>query len=48
MDMIAYNAGFKACKDGVNINNHYPYTKGNGYWDWLDGYRDALKLNKTK
>jgi ribosome modulation factor len=37
--MDAYNAGYQAAKSGCNINNCYPYVKGNGYWEWLDGYR---------
>jgi len=38
-NLIAYQAGFDAAKNGNNINNNYPYVKGNGYWDWLDGYK---------
>ena len=44
--MSAYQEGYYAAKRGDNINNCYPYIKGNGYWDWLDGYRDYL--NKVK
>lgn len=43
----AYNAGLEAAKNGNNINNCYPYVKekGEGYLDWLEGYR-SYKPNK--
>lgn len=46
--MEAYNSGYEACKKGTNINNCYPYTKGNGYWDWLDGWRDCNEGKPNK
>lgn len=41
---IAFQAGYLAAKNGNNINNSYPYTKGNGYWDWIDGFRSFKNL----
>ena len=35
----AFNCGYEHAKNGGNINNCYPFVKGNGYWDWLDGFR---------
>jgi len=40
MNQYAFNQGYIAAKSGCNINNSYPFIKGNsGYWDWIDGYR---------
>lgn len=42
-NIIAFNAGYLAAKNGNHIDNCYPYVKGNYYWDWLDGYRSFKK-----
>ena len=51
MDYYAFQAGYNAYKNGCNINNSFPYTKENGYWDWKDGWRKAesdMKNNQKK